>query len=44
MKKRTILLALVILITFTGGIFTGVLYSKSKTEQASKPLKIDRNP
>lgn len=42
MKKRNLLLALVILITFTGGIFTGVLYSKNKTEQASKPLKIEK--
>lgn len=42
MKKRSILLALVILITFTGGIFTGVLYSTNKTEQASKSLKIKK--
>jgi chitinase len=42
MKKSKILLTLVILITFTGGIFTGVLYSKNKTEQASKPLKIEK--
>ncbi|MDQ1002369.1 chitinase [Neobacillus niacini] len=42
MKKRTILLALVILITFTGGIFTGVLYSKNKINQASKPLIIEK--
>ncbi|MDQ0971027.1 chitinase [Neobacillus niacini] len=42
MKKRNLLLALVILITFTGGIFTGVLYSENKTEQASKPLKIEK--
>lgn len=44
MKKRTVLLTLVILFTFIGGIFTGVLYSKSKTEQNSKPLKIDESP
>jgi chitinase len=44
MKKRTILLTLVVLFTFMGGIFTGVLYSKSKTEQNSKPLKIDESP
>jgi GH18 family chitinase len=42
MKKRTILLALVILITFTGGILTGVLYSKNKIDQASKPLIIEK--
>lgn len=42
MKKRNLLLALVILITFTGGIFTGIFYSKNKTEQASKPLKIEK--
>lgn len=42
MKKRTILLALVILITFTGGVFTGVLYSNNKIEQAAKPLKIEK--
>lgn len=42
MKKSKILLTLVILLTFTGGIFTGVLYSKNKTEQASKPLKIEK--
>ncbi len=42
MKKRNLLLALVILITFTGGIFTGVLYSNNKIEQASKPLKIEK--
>jgi chitinase len=42
MNKRNILLALVILFTFTGGIFTGVLYSKNKTDQASKPLKIEK--
>ena len=44
MKKRNILLALVILFTFTGGIFTGVLYSKNNTEQAPKPLKIEESP
>lgn len=42
MKKHNLLLALVILITFTGGIFTGVLYSNNKIEQTSKPLKIDK--
>lgn len=42
MKLSKILLALVILITFMGGFFTGVLYSKNKTEQASKPLKIEK--
>ncbi|MDR7078270.1 GH18 family chitinase [Neobacillus niacini] len=44
MKKRNILLALVILFTFTGGIFTGVLYSKNNTEKAPKPLKIEESP
>lgn len=44
MTKRNILLALVILVTFAGGIFTGVLYSNSKTEQASKPLTIEKAP
>jgi chitinase len=44
MKKRNILLALVILLTFTGGILTGVLYSANKTEQESKPLKIKDVP
>ncbi|MEC1525022.1 glycoside hydrolase family 18 protein [Neobacillus niacini] len=42
MKKSKILLALVILITFTGGIFTGVFYTKTKTEEASKPHKIEK--
>ncbi|WP_419887358.1 glycoside hydrolase family 18 protein [Neobacillus niacini] len=42
MKKPNLLLALVILITFTGGIFTGVLYSNNKIEQTSKPLKIEK--
>jgi chitinase len=42
MKKRTILLALVILITFTGGVFTGVLYSNNKIEQSAKSLKIEK--
>ncbi|MFP7298128.1 glycoside hydrolase family 18 protein [Neobacillus niacini] len=41
MRKNKILLALVILLTFTGGIFTGVLYSKNNTEQGAKPLKIE---
>jgi chitinase len=41
MSKRNILLALVILFTFTGGIFTGVLYSKNNTDQASVPLTIE---
>ncbi|MEH7113595.1 glycoside hydrolase family 18 protein [Neobacillus niacini] len=44
MKKRTVLLTLVVLFTFIGGIFTGVLYSKSKSEQNSKPIKIDESP
>jgi chitinase len=42
MKKQSILLALVFLLTFTGGIFTGVFYSTNKTEQASKSLKIEK--
>src|SRR4051812_44853055 len=44
MKKRNILQALVILLTFTGGILTGVLYSANKTVQESKPLKIKEVP
>ncbi|WHX98304.1 glycoside hydrolase family 18 protein [Neobacillus sp. DY30] len=42
MKKQTVLLILVILITFTGGIFTGVLFSNNKIEKASKPVKIEK--
>jgi chitinase len=41
MKKRTILLALVMIITFTGGLFTGVLYASNNTDQATKLLKVD---
>ena len=44
MKKRRVLLALVILITFIGGIYTGIIYSTNKTEQASIPLKIEESP
>src|SRR4051812_655557 len=44
MKKRTVLLTLVIIFTFLGGIFTGVLYSTNKTEQNTKPLKIEESP
>ncbi|MEH7277091.1 glycoside hydrolase family 18 protein [Neobacillus vireti] len=44
MKKRTILLALVILFTFIGGIFTGVIYSTNQTDQAVKPQKVEKLP
>ena len=45
MKKRNLLLLLVVVITFVGGFFTGVLYSTNKTEkEQSKPLKIDQAP
>ncbi|OIK11334.1 chitinase [Bacillus sp. MUM 116] len=43
MKKRTILLTLVILITFTGGFFSGIFYTNKNTEQ-TKTLKIDQAP
>nr|WP_263326655.1 glycoside hydrolase family 18 protein [Neobacillus sp. Marseille-Q6967] len=44
MKKRTILLALVMVITFLGGILTGVLFSANKSEQAAKPVKVEEVP
>lgn len=44
MKKRSLLLSLVIVITFVGGILTGVLVSKNNTEQTSQPLNIEKVP
>lgn len=44
MKKRKLLLALVIVITFVGGIFTGILFSKNKAQQVSQQLNIDAVP
>ncbi|SDN30321.1 glycoside hydrolase family 18 protein [Bacillus sp. OK048] len=44
MKKHRVLLALVILFTFIGGIYTGIIYSTNKAEQASTPLKIKESP
>jgi chitinase len=42
MKKRSLLLALVIVFTFVGGIFTGVLFSKNKTEETTQTVQINK--
>jgi chitinase len=44
MKKRSLLLTMVILLTFIGGIFTGGFLSSNNEQKASKALTIDEAP